>query len=89
MSQRIISLQKQVREDIFKILKESGFEPQYPEYVAIMTEDEVHFIYFYPYNKEVCFGCYKNSIKNLSIPVNYSYDDLKRYIEMKIGEDND
>lgn len=81
-----ISLQLEVRNDIYKILTVLGYDAMSPDCVAIYTENEKHFIPFYPFNKEKNFGCYKTYLKNLEIPINYDFKELIKIIDEKLKE---
>ena len=80
----LIPLQKQVREDIYKILERDGLEPQKTDCIAISTENGFHKIPFYPFNREECYGCYKYEISDIKIPVNYNFAELEEIIKKKL-----
>ena len=82
----LIPLQEQVREDIYKILKRECLEPQDADCIAISTENDVHKIHSYPFNKEECFGCYKYRITNIEIKTDYKFKELEKLVKDKLKE---
>ena len=82
----VITSQKKVTEDIYKILEREGLEPQKTDCIAISTENGFHQIPFYPFNKEECFGYYKYDIIDLKIPIDYKFNELEKLLKRKLKE---
>lgn len=82
----LIPLQKQVTEDIYKIIESRGLRPQHADFVAISTKNGVHHIVYYPFNEEGYYGVFKYSIADIEVSTNYEFKDLENLINKKIDE---
>ena len=82
----IILLQKQVLTDVYDILTSQGYEAQTPDNVSISTENGIHRICNYFFNREKIWGYYKYAI-SFKIRTNYDFNELKEIVSKKVVEE--
>lgn len=86
LNRDLIPFQKQVTNDIYKILTSLGYSAQTPDNVAISTIDGVHIIYAYPFETKGAWkGVWKYAIA-LKVGVDYNFEDLQNIVEKKVKE---